>query len=156
MGGSTYKKLRKHTVAVDLFKRQTIKAFTLLEVLIVLVILGLLAGYVAPKYFAQLGKSEVKVAMTQMKGIEQALDAYRLDTGRYPTTEQGLAALMIAPQNETRWQGPYLKSDAVPKDPWNHSYLYLSPAEGAEFEIKSLGKDGSPGGSGENADIVVR
>ncbi len=144
--------IKKYCYSLDAKKEN---AFTLLELLVVLVILGLLAAYVAPKYFSQLGKSEVKIAITQIKGLEQALDTYRLDTGHYPTTEQGLAALMTAPQNESRWQGPYLKQ-TVPNDPWNRPYIYTSPIQDAEFEIKSLGKDGTPGGTAENADIVVR
>jgi general secretion pathway protein G len=91
--------------------------FTLLELLVVIVIIGLLAGYVAPRYFAQVGKSEVKVTQAQIDGFGKALDQYRLDTGHYPTTEQGLAALMERPSNEAKWDGLYLKK-AVPLDPW--------------------------------------
>jgi general secretion pathway protein G len=127
--------------------------FTLLELLVVMVILGLLVGYVAPKYFAQVGKSEVKTARAQIEALEKALDMYRLDTGHYPTTEQGLAALNTRPQNEPKWGGPYLKKE-VPLDPWGRSYIYKNPGEkGADFDLLSLGKDGRPGGEGENADI---
>lgn len=127
--------------------------FTLLELLVVMVILGLLVGYVAPKYFAQVGKSEVKTARAQIEALEKALDMYRLDTGHYPTTEQGLAALNVKPQNEPRWSGPYLKKD-VPLDPWGKAYIYKVPGEkGTEFDLMSLGKDSRPGGEGENADI---
>lgn len=126
--------------------------FTLLELLVVMVIIGLLAGYVAPRYFGQIGKSEVKVARAQLDALEKALDQYRLDTGRYPGTELGLAALVIKPASEPRWAGPYLKK-TVPLDPWGRAYLYKSPGDHGDFDLVSLGKDGQPGGSGEAEDI---
>ena len=126
--------------------------FTLLELLVVIVIIGLLAGYVAPRYFAQVGKSEVKVAQAQIDGLGKALDQYRLDVGHYPATEQGLAALMTRPPNEPKWDGPYLKK-AVPPDPWGKPYNYRFPGEHGDYDIFSYGKDGQPGGSGENADL---
>jgi len=126
--------------------------FTLLELLVVLVILGLLAGYVAPKYFAQIGKSEVKTAKAQIDGLEKALDQYRIDTGHYPSTEQGLAALDAKPADEARWDGPYLKKK-VPNDPWGKPYQYRTPGEHGELDLFSLGRDGAPGGSGQDADI---
>jgi general secretion pathway protein G len=126
--------------------------FTLLELLVVLVILGLLAGYVAPRYFDQLGKSEIKTAKAQIVGLEKALDQYRIDTGRYPSTEQGLAALNTKPGDEARWDGPYLKK-AVPDDPWGKPYQYRMPGEKSEVDIYSFGRDGQPGGSGDGADI---
>jgi len=125
--------------------------FTLLELLVVLVILGLLVGYVAPRYFSQVGKSEVKVARAQVKALEDALDQYRLDMGFYPTTEQGLSALNEAPAGENRWQGPYLRK-AVPNDPWGRAYQYESPGQHGEYDIWSYGRDGQAGGSGEDAD----
>jgi general secretion pathway protein G len=127
--------------------------FTLLELLVVMVIIGLLAGFVAPRYFSQLGKSEVKAAMAQVSSIEKALDAYRLDVGRYPSTEQGLAALVSKPSDEGRWQGPYL-AKAVPMDPWGRAYQYKSPGDHGEYDLFSLGKDGRTGGTGEGADIT--
>ena len=127
--------------------------FTLLELLVVIVIIGLLAGYVAPRYFAQVGKSEIKVAQAQIEGLGKALDQYRLDTGHYPSTEQGLAALMERPASETKWDGPYLKK-ALPMDPWDKPYMYRFPGEHGEYDIYSYGKDGQAGGSGENVDIV--
>lgn len=127
--------------------------FTLLELLIVLVILGLLIGYVAPNYFKQEDKSKVKTARAQIKAFEDALDQYRLDVGRYPSSEQGLAALTAQPQGESRWQGPYLKK-AVPEDPWGNPYQYRSPGEHGEVDIFSFGKDGKPGGSDLAADIT--
>lgn len=126
--------------------------FTLLELLVVLVIIGLLVGYVAPRYFAQVGKSEVKTARAQIKALEDALDQYRLDVGRYPDGEQGLAALVTQPAGEARWQGPYLKK-ALPSDPWGNAYQYKNPGEHGEVDIWSLGKDGQPGGSAEAAEV---
>lgn len=126
--------------------------FTLLELLVVLVIIGLLVGYVAPRYFAQVGKSEVKTARAQIKALEDALDQYRLDVGRYPDGEQGLAALVTQPAGESRWQGPYLKK-ALPNDPWGQPYQYKNPGEHGEVDIWSLGMDGQPGGAGEAADV---
>jgi general secretion pathway protein G len=133
--------------------RRGVRGFTLLELLVVLVILGLLVGVVAPRFFGQVGKSEVKVATAQIRALEDALDQYRLDVGRYPTTEQGLAALTTQPTGEARWQGPYLKK-AVPNDPWGNAYQYRSPGEHGELDLFSHGKDGQPGGTGEAADIV--
>jgi general secretion pathway protein G len=127
--------------------------FTLLELLVVLVIIGLLVGYVAPRFFSQVGKSEVKVARAQIKSLEDALDQYRLDVGHYPTTDQGLAALNTQPAGETKWQGPYLRK-AVPNDPWGHPYQYQAPGNHGEYDLFSLGKDGQPGGTGEAADIA--
>lgn len=127
--------------------------FTLLELLVVLVIIGLLVAFVAPRYFSQVGKSETKMARAQIKALEDALDQYRMDVGRYPTSEQGLDALNAQPAGEARWQGPYLRK-AVPKDPWGNAYVYASPGEHGEYDLQSLGKDGQPGGEGEAADIV--
>jgi general secretion pathway protein G len=126
--------------------------FTLLELLVVMAIIGLLAGYVGPKYFSQIGKSEAKAAKAQMDALEKALDQYRLDTGHYPTQEQGLAALVKRPPTEARWDGPYLKKD-VPMDPWGRAYQYKIPGERGDFELLSLGKDGVPGGTGDAADL---
>jgi general secretion pathway protein G len=127
--------------------------FTLLELLVVIAIIGLLAGYVAPRYFSQIGKSEVSVAKAQIDAFEKALDQYRLDVGRYPTTEQGLAALNTQPGNEPKWRGPYLKK-TIPTDPWGKPYVYKQPGEHGEYDLLSYGKDGTPGGSGEAADVT--
>ncbi|HEY7643273.1 MAG TPA: type II secretion system major pseudopilin GspG [Steroidobacteraceae bacterium] len=129
------------------------RGFTLLELLVVMVIIGLLAGFVAPRYFAQVGKSQVKAARAQIDAFDKALDQYRLDLGRYPTTEEGLGGLMNAPPGEPGWSGPYLKK-AVPLDPWGHPYVYVSPGEHADVDLISYGKDGQPGGTGENADVT--
>lgn len=128
------------------------KGFTLLELLVVIVIIGLLAGYVAPRYFGQVGKSEVQVARAQLDSLEKALDQYRLDTRHYPTAEQGLDALVNKPTNEASWSGPYLKK-AVPADPWGRPYVYHVPGARGEYDLYSLGRDGKPGGNGEDADI---
>jgi general secretion pathway protein G len=129
------------------------KGFTLLELLVVMVIIGLLAGYVGPRYFAQIGKSEIKTTRAQIDAFEKALDQYRLDTGHYPSSEQGLGALVTRPENEPRWGGPYLKK-SVPDDPWGNKYVYRSPGEHNEFDLLSYGKDGRPGGADEAADIT--
>jgi general secretion pathway protein G len=128
------------------------RGFTLLELLVVMAIIGLLAGYVGPRYFAQIGKSEVKAARAQIDALEKALDQYRLDTGHYPSQDQGLAAIIKKPANEPRWDGPYLKKD-LPMDPWGRPFIYKIPGERGEFELVSLGKDGVAGGAGEAADI---
>ena len=139
--------------AVLFQRRAHARGFTLLELLVVIVIIGLLAAYVGPKYFSQLGKSEVTIAKAQIDAFEKSLDTYRLDVGRYPTTEEGLNALMAAPPAAAaKWNGPYLKK-GVPADPWGHAYQYRAPGSKSEYDIVSLGKDGQPGGTGDNADI---
>ncbi|KJZ38475.1 MULTISPECIES: type II secretion system major pseudopilin GspG [Pseudomonas] len=135
------------------YARRTQSGFTLLELLVVLVVLGLLAGIVAPKYFAQLGRSEVKVAKAQIEGLSKALDLYRLEVGHYPSTEQGLQALVTAPADEPRWTGPYLQKK-LPQDPWGRNYSYRYPGENSEYDLLSMGKDGQPGGEGENAEVT--
>jgi general secretion pathway protein G len=130
------------------------QGFTLLELLVVIVIIGLLAGYVAPRYFSQVGKSEIQVARAQIDSLEKALDQYRLDMRRYPSTEEGLQALIAKPGDAQAWSGPYLKK-AVPLDPWGRAYVYRTPGQKGEFELISYGRDGKPGGTGEDADIGV-
>ena len=132
---------------------RTVRGFTLLELLVVIVIIGVLAGYVAPRYFAQVGKSEVQVARAQIDALDKALDQYRLDTRRYPTGEQGLEALVTRPANEPNWNGPYLKK-AIPNDPWGRPYVYRLPGQKGDYDLISYGRDGKPGGAGEDADIV--
>jgi general secretion pathway protein G len=127
--------------------------FTLLELLVVIVIIGLLAGLVAPRYFDQVSKTNTKIARAQIDSLEKALDQYRLDVGSYPTTEAGLAALNTRPQNLERWSGPYLRK-AVPPDPWGAPYVYKSPGDHGDYDLQSLGSDGQPGGTGEAADVT--
>lgn len=125
--------------------------FTLVELLVVLVILGLLAGLVGPRVFNQLGGAKSKTAAVQIKDLEQAADLFRLDVGRHPTAVEGLAALEINP-NLSGWNGPYLKH-GLPDDPWGNPYRYESPGRHAEIDIFSFGADNAPGGSGENTDV---
>lgn len=136
---------------MNLKARKFSKGFTLLELLVVMVIIGLLVGYVAPRYFSQIGKSEVKAARAQIDALEKALDMFRLDTGHYPTQEQGLNGLMV-PSGDARWAGPYL-SKGVPNDPWGNPYIYRMPGSGGEYDLLSYGKDGKVGGEAENGDI---
>jgi general secretion pathway protein G len=127
--------------------------FTLLELLVVMVIIGLLSAYVGPKVFSQIGKSETKIAKAQVEALLKALDQYRIDVGRYPATEQGLAALLVRPGDEPRWAGPYL-AKAIPKDPWGRDYQFRSPGEHGDCDVFSLGRDGRLGGEGEDADVT--
>lgn len=130
-----------------------IQGFTLLELLVVMVIIGLLAGYVGPKYFEQIGKSETKTAKAQIDALGKALDQFRIDTGSYPTTEQGLEALNKNSGNNPKWAGPYLKKN-VPNDPWDRPYLYKSPGEHGDYDLYSFGKDGQQGGTKEAEDVT--
>ncbi|MGY4829020.1 type II secretion system major pseudopilin GspG [Sphaerotilaceae bacterium SBD11-9] len=126
--------------------------FTLLELLVVVAIIALLAAYVGPKYFSQVGKSEQTVAKSQIGAFSRALGAYRLDVGSFPSTEEGLAALLVKPASATKWNGPYLEG-AVPTDPWGNAYEYRSPGATSDFDIVSYGKDKQPGGEGDAADV---
>ncbi|MFZ5757960.1 MAG: type II secretion system major pseudopilin GspG [Pseudomonadota bacterium] len=131
-----------------------IRGFTLLELMVVLVIIGLLAGIVAPNLFKNVGKSEVTTARAQIDALGKALDQYRLDNGRYPSTQEGLAALVRQPPGTPYWDGPYLKKD-VPRDPWHQTYVYRAPGQqGREYELLSYGADRMPGGTDKAADIV--
>lgn len=131
------------------------KGFTLIELLVVLVILGMLAGLVGPRLFSNVDKSKVKTAQTQVKMLRGSLQTYRLDVGSYPSTEQGLTAMMSAPSDTKNWQGPYLE-DEIPKDPWGNDYQYQSPANTLQgIALYSLGADGKPGGEGLDADVGI-
>ncbi len=128
--------------------------FTLVELLVVLVILGLLAGLVGPNVMRWLGDSKTKTARLQIEELSQALDLYHLEVGRYPTTDEGLQALIKRPANATRWNGPYLRKSTIPQDPWGQSYQYRFPGQHGAFDLYSLGADNREGGDGENQDIV--
>jgi general secretion pathway protein G len=128
--------------------------FTLVEMLVVLVIIGLLASLVAPKVFNQLADARAKTARIQIQNFTNALDMFYLDLSRYPTTVEGLNAIYEKPVNARVWNGPYLRGNSVPKDPWSNDYLYRSPGQGHPYEIVSLGSDGVEGGSGNAADIT--
>ena len=134
-------------------KRTISRGFTLIELLVVLAILTLLAGLVGPRVLGQLGGAKTKTAGVQIAAIDTALEIYKLDVGRYPTTEEGLDELVKKPGSANGWAGPYLKGGAVPSDPWNHPYRYTGPGPNGSVEIVSLGADGAPGGEGENADV---
>ncbi len=133
--------------------RRRCRGFTLLELLVVMVIIGLLAGFVGPKLFAQIGKSEVKIARAQIESLSKSLDQYRIDIGHYPSSEQGLTALVTKPVQEQAWSGPYL-AKAVPRDPWGHDYVYVQPGRHGDYDLLSYGRDGKPGGEGEDADLT--
>jgi general secretion pathway protein G len=128
--------------------------FTLVELLVVLVILVLLASLVAPRVVGYLGSSRTKAAKVQIQSIATALELYKVDTGRYPTSSEGLKALVEAPTGSTVWSGPYLTKKEVPADPWGRPYAYRSPGQHGPFDISSLGADNQPGGTGENEDVA--
>lgn len=131
------------------------RGFTLLELIVVIIVLGLLVGLVAPQIFGRVGEARDVAARTQMALLGTALDNFRLDNGSYPLTAQGLAALRTAPGGGTTWRGPYLRKD-IPLDPWGRGYLYRSPGERNPngYDLSSLGRDGKVGGTGEDADLV--
>ncbi|MBW1949916.1 MAG: type II secretion system major pseudopilin GspG [Deltaproteobacteria bacterium] len=129
------------------------QAFTLIELLVVLIILGLLATLVAPKFFGKIDKAKVKTAKTQIELLGSALDDFRLDNGRYPTTDEGLEALRKRPGDLPNWDGPYLPKP-VPLDPWGRPYQYCGPGEHGDYDLFSYGKDGVEGGEGYDKDIV--
>jgi len=129
--------------------------FTLVEMLVVITIIGLIVGLVGPRVLASLGSSKVKAARIQVKGFASALDVFYLDTGRYPTTAEGLNALQKRVTSLPGWNGPYLQTNTdVPNDPWGRPYIYRSPGERTAYEIVSYGQDGQEGGDGNNADIT--
>lgn len=132
--------------------RRKDRGFTLIELLIVMIILGLLAALVAPRMFGKVGKSQQKAAKAQISLFETALDTYRLDVGKFPTTEQGLSALREKPDSADNWDGPYLPKE-IPLDPWGSPYVYRYPGEHSDYEILSYGADKQPGGDGDDMDI---
>lgn len=135
------------------FKKSTSKGFSLIELLVVLVIMGMLAGLVGPRLFGNVDKAKVKTANTQIKMLKGSLQTYRLDMGAYPSTQDGLNALMRKPGNSNFWQGPYL-DDQLPSDPWGNAYQYeLNASSEQGFYLYSFGADGQPGGEDLNADV---
>ena len=142
---------RAERAGTPLKRHQAAHGFTLLELMVVLAILALLGGLVGPKVLDYLGKAKSRTAIVQIAELEKTLDNFKLDVGRYPTTEEGLDALVKRPASANLWSGPYIKE--VPKDPWNNPYKYANPGAGGGVEILSLGADGIAGGDGENADI---
>lgn len=130
------------------------RGFTLIELLVVLVILGLLASLVGPRVIKHLGESKSKTAMLQIEELSSALDVYRLEVGRYPSSDEGLTALVENPGGVDQWNGPYLRKSTIRKDPWGNEYSYVAPGEHGDFDLYSLGADNSDGGEGENRDIL--
>lgn len=128
--------------------------FTLIELLIVMVILGLLAAFIVPKLIGRVGESKQKAAKVQMELLSTALEVYKLDTGKYPSQDAGLNALIAKPDDVNNWKGPYLKKDKVPKDPWGIDFIYKHPGEHGDYDIVSYGADENEGGTDESADIV--
>lgn len=133
--------------------RRPQRGFTLIEVLVVLVILGLLMSVVGPRVMKYVGGAKTDTVKMQIEELAAALDMYHLEVGRYPSQNEGLDALVAEPAGATRWQGPYLRKSRVPQDPWGNPYVYRMPGQHGAFDLISLGADGQPGGEGENADI---
>ncbi len=130
------------------------RGFTLIELLVVLVILGMLAGLVGPRVIKHLGESKTKTAILQIEELSSALDVYRLEVGRYPSSDHGLVALIEKPGDAEQWNGPYLRKKTIRKDPWGYDYHYKSPGENGAFDLYSLGSDNTSGGEGEDRDVL--
>jgi general secretion pathway protein G len=135
--------------------RQGEQGFTLVEMLVVIAIIGLIMGLIGPRVLNYLSESKVKAAKIQMQSFSSALDLFNLDAGRYPSTAEGLTALVRRTPGVAAWNGPYLKGGNVPNDPWNNPYIYRAPGEHGAYDIVSLGSDGQEGGSGIAADISL-
>lgn len=135
-------------------RRNTERGFSLIELIVVLVILGLLAAVVAPKVYDKLAKGKHQIAKIQIKELEGALQLFSFDVGRYPTTSEGLESLVRNPGNLEAWHGPYLSKAELPRDPWGKPYAYRCPGQHGDFDLLSYGPDGVEGGEGENADIT--
>lgn len=135
-------------------QKQRQNGFTLIELLVVLVILGLLAGLVGPQVLRHLGGAKADTAQLQISELGAGLDLYHLEVGRYPSSSEGLEALVEAPASASNWHGPYLKKSRVPKDPWGNDYNYRFPGENGPYDLFSYGADSAEGGEGDNKDIV--
>ncbi len=133
--------------------RRKERGFTIMELVVVIIIIGLLAAFVAPKFFGKVSEAKLKSAKVQIELFGTALDALRLDVGRYPTSDEGLRALREKPSGMESWKGPYLPKE-IPMDPWGKAYVYKSPGEHGDYDLISYGLDGAPGGEGENEDVV--
>jgi general secretion pathway protein G len=131
------------------------QGFTLVEMLVVITIIGLIMGLIGPRVLNYLSESKVKAARIQLQSFASALDLFYLDAGRYPSTSEGLAALVHQTPGVAAWNGPYLKGGSVPSDPWNNAYVYRSPGEHGPYDILSYGSDGQEGGSGVAADLSL-
>ncbi|MGR8932964.1 MAG: type II secretion system major pseudopilin GspG [Gammaproteobacteria bacterium] len=136
------------------YRNDGTSGFTLIELLVVLAIIGLLAGLVGPQVMKHLGGAKLKTAKNQIEDFAAAMEMYKLDVGTYPAGENGLQALVAAPDNAPGWNGPYLRKNVIPKDPWNQDYHYRFPGEHGDFDIFSFGADSAEGGEGDNKDIV--
>lgn len=134
--------------------RQIIDGFTLIELLVVLVILGLLAGLVGPQVLRYVGGAKTDTAVLQIEEFGVGLDLFHLEVGRYPTTAEGLNALVVKPENVENWHGPYLRKKKIPNDPWSHEYNYLAPGENGFYDLYTLGLDNTEGGEGDDADVT--
>jgi general secretion pathway protein G len=141
------------SLRVPLFRRSAQLGMTLIEILVVLTLIGIITGIVAGNFLGKGEKAKADAAKIEIGQISQALDLYKLEIGRYPTTQEGLQALIQAPAGVSNWNGPYWKKSTVPKDPWGNEYKYAAPAASAPYEIISLGADGKDGGEGVNKDI---
>ena len=146
--------MKRMTAKTTTGHRPSERGFTLLELLVVLAILGLLAAFVAPQVLKYLSRAKSDSAHIQIQNIAGTLDLFRLDVGRYPTNAEGLTALVQRPAGLNSWNGPYMKDNKVPNDPWGHPYVYKIPGDHGEYDLYSLGADDQPGGSGENADVT--
>jgi general secretion pathway protein G len=135
-------------------KNRTESGFTLLELLVVLGIIAMLAGIVGPQVMKHMGESKTKAAKVQIEDLAATLDMYKLDLGSYPTSEEGLRALIESPEGAKRWNGPYLSKSKIPLDPWQNEYHYVSPGEHGRFDLFTFGADNKEGGEGEDQDIV--
>jgi len=139
---------------MNYYKNRKETGFTLLELLVVLGIIAMLAGIVGPQVMKHMGESKIKAAKVQIEDLSATLDMYKLDLGNYPTSEEGLKALIESPDSAKRWNGPYLRKSKVPLDPWQNEYKYVFPGEHGKFDLFSLGADGKEGGEGEDQDLV--